>query len=372
MSYATSVITRPHHLTQSASEAKKDESDRLVSPADRQEDQFIEATLRPTKLEEYVGQPRIKQNLRILISAARGRSEQLDHILLHGAPGLGKTTLANIIAREMGVNIRTTSGPAIERAGDLGAILTNLQDHDILFIDEIHRLNKMIEEVLYPAMEDFALDLVVGKGPAARTLRLDLPKFTIIGATTRAGALSSPLRDRFGAAYRLEFYTEEEITAILLRSAAILRMPIDPAAATLIASRSRKTPRIANRLLKRVRDFAQVDGKSVIDIGAVDQALELLDIDARGLDRADRLILETAITRFGGGPVGLQALASATNEEIETIEDVIEPYLLQEGYLIRTPRGRQVTDLAYRHLGMHSQASLLSMVDSGDNAGATH
>ncbi len=325
--------------------------ERFLSAQLSDEEKRDEATLRPQQLADFVGQERIKETLSVYIEAARRRGEVLDHVIFYGPPGLGKTTLAHIIAREMGVNIRVTSGPALERAGDLAAILTNLQPGDVLFIDEIHRLNKLIEEVMYPAMEDYALDIVLGKGPSARTVRLDLPKFTIIGATTRASLLSSPLRDRFGMMYQLGFYAPGELEQIIRRSAALLQVPLDPAAATQLAGCSRATPRVANRLLKRVRDFAQVRGDGRVTENMCEQALRLLAIDEQGLDQAVRRILEVLIDKFQGGPVGLQTLAAASSEEMETIEDIYEPFLMQLGFLARTPRGRVATRRAYEHLG---------------------
>jgi len=311
----------------------------------------IEITLRPRDFKSYIGQARLKQNLKLGIEAAKKRSEPIDHVLLYGPPGLGKTTMATVIANEMGAQIRVTSGPAIERAGDLASLLTNLQDGDILFIDEIHRLNRSVEEVLYSAMEDFKLDIMLGKGPSARSLRLDLPKFTIIGATTRAGSLASPLRDRFGHIYRLEFYTPEEIQQIIERAAGILNVKINKEAATELAKRSRLTPRIANRLLKRVRDYADVNGDGIIDAKVNTAALDLLEIDELGLDPADRMLLLAIIDNYDGGPVGVETLAALTAEERQTIEDFIEPYLMQIGLLERTPRGRKTTPKAYKHLG---------------------
>ena len=309
-----------------------------------------ELSLRPHTLREYIGQQKAKENLSIFIEAARRRTEPLDHVLLHGPPGLGKTTLAGIIAAEMGVNIRITSGPAIEKPGDLAALLTNLSENDILFVDEIHRLNRSVEEILYPAMEDYAIDIIIGKGPSANSIRLDLPKFTLIGATTRAGQLSAPLRDRFGVTLRLELYTPEELAKIVTRSAAILGMPIDPKGAMEIASRSRGTPRIANRFLRRVRDFAEVMGDGTITKEAADLALRRLEVDKLGLDNIDRRMLTAIIQNYGGGPVGLETLAATIGEEAVTLEDVYEPYLMQLGFLTRTPRGRCVTALAYDHL----------------------
>lgn len=311
-----------------------------------------EATLRPKILSEYIGQTKAKRNLEIFIQAAKLRKEPLDHVLLHGPPGLGKTTLSGIIANEMGVNIRITSGPAIEKPGDLAALLTNLQEDDILFVDEIHRLNRSVEEILYPAMEDYAIDIIIGKGPSANSIRLDLPKFTLIGATTRAGQLSAPLRDRFGVSLRLELYTPEELAQIITRSAGILDVPIETDGALEIARRSRGTPRIANRLLRRVRDFAQVIGGGIISRAVADQALLALEIDYLGLDNIDRRMLSSIIDHYNGGPVGLETLAATINEESVTLEDVYEPYLMQMGFLIRTPRGRCVTHKAYKHLGL--------------------
>ena len=311
-----------------------------------------ETSLRPKTLKEYIGQEKAKQNLSIFIEAARRRTEALDHVLLHGPPGLGKTTLAGIIAQEMGVNIRITSGPAIEKPGDLAALLTNLSENDILFVDEIHRLNRAVEEILYPAMEDYAIDIIIGKGPSANSIRLDLPKFTLIGATTRAGSLSAPLRDRFGVTLRLELYTPEELQEIVKRSAGILDVAIEPDGAMEIAKRSRGTPRIANRMLRRVRDFAQVVADGVITKDVADKALLALEVDALGLDNVDRRMLRAIIENYGGGPVGLDSLAATIGEESVTLEDVYEPYLMQLGFLTRTPRGRCVTRKAYEHLHM--------------------
>jgi len=338
---------------------QQDLDDRVISPKELKSEKAFDVSLRPKKLGDFVGQTKIKNNLQIFMDAAKGRKEAIEHVLLYGPPGLGKTTLAHIIANEMDSNIRITSGPALERSGDLAAILTNLEDNDILFIDEIHRLNKVIEEILYPAMEDYALDIVIGKGPSARTLRLDLPKFTIVGATTKISMISSPLRDRFGNIFHLNFYEDDEIGQIVDRSGKILNIDIDKPASQKISTRSRKTPRIANRLLKRVRDFAQVKADGNITENITDQALEMLDIDEYGLDEIDRKILEVIITKFSGGPVGLNTIAAATGEEMATIEDVYEPFLIQIGMLKRTPKGRVVTENAYQHLGLANHNKLL-------------
>jgi Holliday junction DNA helicase RuvB len=315
------------------------------------EDQGLDLTLRPKRLVDYIGQTQVKANLSILLEAARGRQEPIEHLLLYGAPGLGKTTLAHIIGNELGVNVRVTSGPVIEKSGDLAAILTNLQEGDILFIDEIHRLNKTIEEMLYPAMEDYALDIIIGKGPSARTLRIDLPKFTIIGATTRVSLMSSPLRDRFGMVYHLDFYEPQDLEKIINRNAGILNVVIDATSASEIARRARRTPRIANRLLKRVRDYCQVRTDGQLDLSACRDALTMLAIDEVGLDEIDRKILELIIDKFNGGPVGLSTIAAATGEDMATVEEVYEPYLMRLGFLDRSPRGRIATPAAYKHLG---------------------
>ncbi len=329
-----------------------DFEDRIMTPDYASEDVDVEISLRPKTLSDYIGQEKVKENMSIFIQAAKGRGEPLDHVLLYGPPGLGKTTLSNIIANEMNVNMRITSGPAIEKPGDLAALLTNLAPNDILFIDEIHRLSRAVEEVLYPAMEDYALDIIIGKGPSARSIRVDLPHFTLIGATTRAGQLTSPLRDRFGVIQRLELYTVDELCMIVQRSAGILDIPCDKKGAYELARRSRGTPRIANRLLKRVRDFAQVIGNGTITQDVASMALDRLEIDQIGLDSIDRRMLETIIKHYNGGPVGLETLAAAVGEESVTLEDVYEPYLMQIGYLARTPRGRCATPQAYAHLGI--------------------
>jgi len=327
--------------------------DRVISTEYEENlDLDIEVSLRPKSFNEYIGQDKVKSNLKVYIKAAKKRNEPLDHVLLYGPPGLGKTTLAGIIAEEMGVNLKITSGPAITKAGDLAAILTNLNENEILFVDEIHRMNKTVEEILYPALEDYSLDIIIGKGPSARSIRLDLPKFTLVGATTKVGNLSSPLRDRFGIINRLEMYSNSDLSKIVTRSANILNIPIDKEASLELGSRSRGTPRIANRLLKRVRDFAQVDGMKNIDCEIAKKSLEKLDIDELGLDEIDRQVLLAIINKFNGGPVGLETLAACVGEDIGTIEDVYEPYLMQIGYLTRTPRGRTVTALAYKHLGI--------------------
>jgi holliday junction DNA helicase RuvB len=326
---------------------------RVVSAAPASpNEEAIERALRPKALQDYVGQAKAREQLEIFIGAARGRAEALDHVLLFGPPGLGKTTLSHIIAAELGVNLRQTSGPVLEKPKDLAAILTNLERNDVLFIDEIHRLSPVVEEILYPALEDYQIDIMIGEGPAARSIKLDLQPFTLVGATTRAGMLTNPLRDRFGIVARLEFYTAEELTRIVTRSAGLLGVPMDAAGALEIARRSRGTPRIANRLLRRVRDYAQVKGDGSIDAGTADKALAMLDVDPQGFDVMDRKLLEAVIHRFDGGPVGLDNVAAAIGEEAGTIEDVIEPYLIQQGYLQRTPRGRIATIAAYRHLGL--------------------
>jgi Holliday junction DNA helicase RuvB len=326
--------------------------DRIVSPSKKTEEVGLDVGLRPQHLDEYIGQDRVKENLRILIEAAQARAEPLDHILIYGPPGLGKTTLAHVVANEMGVGIKVTAGPAIERAGDLAAILTNLRQGDVLFVDEVHRLSRVVEEVLYPAMEDYALDIVIGKGPGARSIRLKLPRFTLVGATTRLALMSAPLRARFGAVYRLDFYDEAAMVAIVRRSAGILDVEIEPGGVDEVARRARGTPRVANRLLKRVRDYAQVRAEGVITRPVAREALALLEVDPLGLDDIDRRVLRTIVEKFEGGPVGLDTIAAALSEESDTIMDVVEPYLLQLGFLDRTPRGRVATRRAYDHLGI--------------------
>ena len=327
-------------------------ADRIIDSTATREDDAIEASIRPKRLDEYLGQKPVREQLDIYIRAAKGRGEALDHVLIFGPPGLGKTTLSHVIANELGVNLRVTSGPVIEKAGDLAALLTNLQPHDVLFVDEIHRLSPVVEEILYPALEDYQIDIMIGEGPAARSIKLDLQPFTLVGATTRAGMLTNPLRDRFGIVARLEFYTAEELTRIVTRSAGLLNAPIDADGAFEIARRSRGTPRIANRLLRRVRDYADVKGTGRITQDIAHKALAMLDVDPQGFDLMDRKLLEAVIHRFDGGPVGLDNVAAAIGEEAGTIEDVIEPYLIQQGYLQRTPRGRIATLAAYRHLGV--------------------
>ncbi|WP_278413072.1 Holliday junction branch migration DNA helicase RuvB [Stutzerimonas kunmingensis] len=329
------------------------EADRIVTAGSRDRDEQLDRAIRPLKLAEYIGQPVVREQMDLFIRAAKGRQEALDHTLIFGPPGLGKTTLANIIAEEMGVSIKSTSGPVLERPGDLAALLTNLEAGDVLFVDEIHRLSPIVEEVLYPAMEDFQLDIMIGEGPAARSIKLDLPPFTLVGATTRAGMLTNPLRDRFGIVQRLEFYSTEDLATIVSRSAGILGLPTEPEGAFEIARRARGTPRIANRLLRRVRDFAEVRGRGEITRQIADLALNMLDVDERGLDHQDRRLLLTLIEKFDGGPVGIDSLAAAISEERHTIEDVLEPYLIQQGYIMRTPRGRVVTRHAYLHFGLN-------------------
>jgi len=328
---------------------EQDFSKRIISPEPKPEDIGFEIRLRPQSLDEYVGQEDLKENLRVFIQAARERGEALDHVLFHGYPGLGKTTLAYIIAKELNVNIKATSGPVIERPGDLAAILTNLKPFDVLFIDEIHRLNRVVEEILYPAMEDFQLDVIIGQGPGARSIKLDLPQFTLVGATTRAGLLTPPLRDRFGVILHMDFYTHDELGVIVNRAASVLEVSIDPDGAREIAGRSRGTPRVANRILRRVRDYAQVKAEGVITREVAQQALDMLEVDEKGFDKMDRKILLTIIEKFDGGPIGVETLSAAIGEEKDTIEDVYEPFLVQGGYLNRTPRGRMATRLAYEH-----------------------
>lgn len=338
-----------------------DYEDRIIEGTARETEEITEASLRPKTLDEYIGQKSVTDNLKVFIEAAKGRGEPLDHVLFYGPPGLGKTTLAGIISNEMGVDLRITSGPAIDKAGDLAAILTNLEENQVLFIDEIHRLNRNVEEVLYSAMEDYALDIIIGKGPSARSIRLDLSKFTLIGATTRAGSLSAPLRDRFGVVCKFDTYTPKELETIISRSAAILGVKSDEASLEEMAKRSRGTPRVANRILKRVRDFCQVEGRGDIDIDITNMALEALGVDKMGLDALDREIIRVIIERFHGGPVGIDTIAAAIGEERITIEDVYEPYLIQEGFLHRTQKGRVVSDRAYRHLGLEPECEQLTI-----------